>query len=200
MTLFPVGGTWSLASVTPLSPRVPLAGGSDDFLLLLIPVWPQHPLLGLHHLCNQFLALNCFSFAFLNRFYFAWYAELSMRVCFHKSSPPLRVLHAQADGTDIQKRITTPQYGIRSFLWTQPCLHLPWHFRIYLILLSYWTIPDSSNMLAFLCLSALPAQLSQKTYAYFQSCKEHMTHPSASIPQHYLSGHISISGLFTATV
>ena len=61
MTLFPVGGTWSLASVTPLSPRVPLAGASDDSLLLLIPVWPQHPLLGFHHLCNQLLALNYFS-------------------------------------------------------------------------------------------------------------------------------------------
>lgn len=53
-------GPWG--SVTLPHLHVLLAGGNNDSLLLLTPGWPQRPLLGFHHLYNQFSACNSFSF------------------------------------------------------------------------------------------------------------------------------------------
>ena len=47
MILFPVDGSGPWALVTPPTLRVPLAGDSNDSLLLLILEWPQEPLFSL---------------------------------------------------------------------------------------------------------------------------------------------------------
>lgn len=162
MTLFPVGGTWSLASVTPISPRVPLAGGSDDSLLLLIPVWPQHPLLGFHHLCNQFLALNYFSLhswigsllhdmlncpcicAFINFLcHYRCYMHRLMALTYRRKSQ----LHCVTSKAFLELNPVFISPDILGYIWSF-C-----HTALFLI---------PATCLAFLCLSALPAQLSPK--------------------------------------